>query len=170
MAAERRRMRIRQAREADYGHIIGVLDAWWAERKMTDMLPRLFFKHFTDTSFVIDEDGLAVAFLIGFVSPSDPGQAYVHFMGVDPRRRRQGLASRLYAHFFETVRARGCAVVRCLTSPVNTGSIAFHTRLGFAVEPGDQVVDGLAVHSDYDGPGEDRVLFVKRLSDAPAKA
>ena len=41
-----------------------------------------------------------------------------------------------------------------MTSPVNEGSIAFHESLGFVAE---------RVAKDYDGPGEDRVLFVKRL-------
>ena len=41
-----------------------------------------------------------------------------------------------------------------MTAPVNTGSLAFHTRLGFEVE---------AEVEDYDGSGESRVLLVKRL-------
>ncbi|WP_460443789.1 hypothetical protein [Amycolatopsis cihanbeyliensis] len=46
-----------------------------------------------------------------------------------------------------------------MTSPGNKGSIAFHRRMGFQVEPGDREVDGVAVRADYDGPGEDRVRF-----------
>ena len=46
-------------------------------------------------------------------------------------------------------------MVRCVTSPVNERSVAFHESLGFEVE---------RVVRDYDGPGEDRVLLVKRLS------
>jgi RimJ/RimL family protein N-acetyltransferase len=38
---------------------------------------------------------------------------------------------------------------------VNEASVAFHKALGFEVEK---------VAKDYDGPGEDRVLFVKRLA------
>jgi RimJ/RimL family protein N-acetyltransferase len=44
--------------------------------------------------------------------------------------------------------------VHCVTSPKNTGSIAFHTRLGFEVEA---EVEG------YDGSGESRVLLAKTL-------
>jgi len=50
--------------------------------------------------------------------------------------------------------AQGRTRVRCVTSPVNEGSIAFHESLGFSAE---------RVAADYDGPGEDRVLFVKQL-------
>lgn len=159
-------MLLRHAQESDYPGIIAQLDAWWAERHMTDMLPRLFFKHFRDTSFVIEAGGAAIAFLIGFASQTDPAQAYAHFLGVHPAHRRRGLASRLYEHFFEAARSRGCAVVHALTSPVNRHSIAFHRYLGFSLEPGDRVVDGIPVHGDYDGPGEDRVLFVKRIGQA----
>jgi RimJ/RimL family protein N-acetyltransferase len=45
--------------------------------------------------------------------------------------------------------------VRCVTSPANERSVAFHESLGFEVE---------RVVTDYDGPGEDRVLLVKRLT------
>jgi predicted GNAT superfamily acetyltransferase len=44
--------------------------------------------------------------------------------------------------------------VRCVTSPANEGSVAFHTALGFTAN---------RVAEDYDGPGEDRVLLVKQL-------
>ncbi len=159
-------MLLRHAQESDYPGIIAQLDAWWAERHMTDMLPRLFFKHFRDTSFVIEAGGAAIAFLIGFASQTDPAQAYAHFLGVHPAHRRRGLASRLYERFFEAARSRGCAVVHALTSPVNRHSIAFHRYLGFSLEPGDRVVDGIPVHGDYDGPDEDRVLFVKRIGQA----
>lgn len=45
--------------------------------------------------------------------------------------------------------------MRCVTSPANERSVAFHEAMGFEV---DRVVP------DYDGPGEDRMLLVKRLT------
>lgn len=45
-------MRIRALTLEDYAPIIGVVDAWWGGRTMAAMLPRLFFIHFRDTSFV----------------------------------------------------------------------------------------------------------------------
>lgn len=70
---------------------------------MADMLPKLFFQHFEETSFAIHESGHVVAFLIGFVSQTHPEQAYIHFIGVhqDYRRHpslcigRRGLTSRV---------------------------------------------------------------------------
>lgn len=46
---------------------------------------------------------------------------------------------------------------------MNQSSIAYHTKMGFVIEKGDKQVDGIDVHSDYDGVEQDRVLFVKAL-------
>lgn len=153
-------MNIRQLRASDHAYVISVVNDWWGGRQMAGLLPRLFFEHFEDTSFVVEEDGDLIAFLVGFVSQSRPGEAYIHFVGVHPDHRQRGLGARLYTLFFETARARGCDTVRCITSPVNTGSIAFHTRMGFRVEKRGA---GAAYTPDYDGPGEHRVLFVRPL-------
>ncbi len=158
-------LRLRHAREDDYLPIIAVVNDWWGGRQMADMLPRLFFAHFNDTSFIVEEadSGERAGFLIGFVSQSQPGEAYIHFVGVHPDYRRQGVGEQMYAAFFEAVAARGCTRVHAVTAPVNQGSIAFHQRMGFAVEPGDGEIDGLAVAANYDGRGHDRVRFIKTL-------
>jgi ribosomal protein S18 acetylase RimI-like enzyme len=66
---------------------------------MRDMLPRLFFTHFRDTSFVAEDGGGGLAgFLCGFLSQTYPDQAYVHFVGVAPQHRGAGLASALYGY------------------------------------------------------------------------
>lgn len=130
---------------------------------MRDMLPKLFFTHFRDTSFIAEQNGDIVGFLNGFFSQSFPDEAYIHFVGVHPEYRGVGIARLLYEKFFETVSARGTRLVRCVTAPINKTSIAFHTRMGFEIEPGDVTVDGISTHSNYDGRGESRVLFLKRL-------
>ena len=80
---------------------------------MADMLPKLFFQHFQDTSFVVEENGQLVAFLVGFVSQTDADEAYIHFVGVHPEYRRHELARRLYDRFFTVVQDRGRNVVMC---------------------------------------------------------
>ena len=123
---------------------------------MAPMLPQLFFLHFEGTSFVAeDEEGDLAAFLCGFLSQTDSDEAYIHFVGVSPEHRGGGVGRTLYERFFDEVRARGRSVVRCVTSPANEGSVTFHEALGFEID---------RVAKDYDGPGEDRVLLVKRLS------
>ena len=46
---------------------------------------------------------------------------------------------------------------------MNKGSVGFHTSMGFEVLEGDRTQDGVSVHSDYDGDGEDRVVFARGL-------
>jgi predicted GNAT superfamily acetyltransferase len=158
---------IRNIFEADYAPIIQVIDDWWGGRPMADMLPKLFFLHFQDTSYVVEQDDQIVAFLVGFISQTYRDQAYIHFVGVHSEYRKNGLAKQLYEKFFETVRERGCTEVRCVTSPVNKGSIAFHIRMGFQIEPGDAEVDGVQVTTNYDGRGNSRVRFVRRIESSP---
>jgi predicted GNAT superfamily acetyltransferase len=146
---------IRHAQPSDYGRVIGRVNAWWGGREMAPMLPKLFFLHFEGTSFVAErDDGQLAGFLVGFVSQTDSREAYIHFVGVDPDERGSGLGRQLYERFFEAARDQGCAVVRCVTSPANEGSLAFHAALGFETD---------RVAEDYDGPGEDRVLLVRSL-------
>ena len=49
-------MQIRHAKPSDYGRVIGVVNTWWGGREMAPMLPKLFFVHFEDTSFVAESD------------------------------------------------------------------------------------------------------------------
>jgi hypothetical protein len=64
---------IRQLATADYPLVISVIDQWWGGRQMADKLPRLFFEHFTDTSFAAEHDGRLAGFLAGFYpSPGLP--------------------------------------------------------------------------------------------------
>ncbi|WP_088832320.1 GNAT family N-acetyltransferase [Paenibacillus tyrfis] len=156
-------MHFRHVLESDYIPVISVIDDWWGGRPMSDMLPKLFFQHFQDTSFVAEQDGQIVGFLIGFVSQTYPEQAYIHFIGVHPEHRKDGIAKRLYGMFFDKAREKGCEIARCVTSPVNKTSIAFHTRMGFRMDQGTGEVDGVQVTANYDGKGHDRVLFVKEL-------
>ncbi|MBD0380937.1 GNAT family N-acetyltransferase [Paenibacillus sedimenti] len=156
-------MDVRQILESDYIPVISVIDDWWGGRNMADMLPKLFFQHFQDTSFVVERNDQIIGFLIGFVSQTYPTEAYVHFIGVRPDYRKDGVAKYLYQMFFGKVQEKGCEVVRCVTSPVNKTSIAFHTRMGFQIEKGTGEVDGVPVTVNYDGKGQDRVLFIKEL-------
>jgi ribosomal protein S18 acetylase RimI-like enzyme len=155
---------IRHAEPSDYQPIISVINDWWGGRNMSDMLPKLFFNHFRETSFVAESSGKIVGFLIGFLSQTFQDEAYIHFAGVHPDYRKMGLGRVLYERFFEVARNLGRTVVRCVTSPVNKGSIAFHLRMGFSIERSETIVEGICVAKNYDGHGSDRVLFSKTLN------
>jgi ribosomal protein S18 acetylase RimI-like enzyme len=143
---------VRNAEPSDYARVIPVVDDWWGGRRMAAMLPKLFFVHFRDTSFVAEDGGALAGFLCGFRSQTFDDEAYIHFVGVDPAYRGSGVARQLYERFFAAIAPR--TVVRAVTSPQNETSIAFHRALGFEVERVDE---------DYDGRGESRALLVKRL-------
>lgn len=156
---------IRHLEERDYDPIITVIDEWWGGRKMSHLLPRIFFIHFRPTSFAVEEGGGSViGFLAGFVSQTNPEQAYIHFVGIHPEYRRCGLGRELYRHFFDSVRDLGCHTVRCITSPLNKNSIAFHTRMGFEIEHVTGQHNGVPCVLNYELNGEHQVLFAKNLS------
>ena len=51
-----------------------------------------------------------------------------------------GLGRALYEQFFDATKKLGCNVFRCVTSPVNKGSVSFHLRMGFYIELGSKNV------------------------------
>ncbi|MEV6390470.1 GNAT family N-acetyltransferase [Nocardia xishanensis] len=147
-------IRLRPATSGDYDAVVAVVDAWWG-RAVSASLPRLFFDHFAATSLVAECDGELAGFLVGFLSADHPEEAYVHFAGVHPARRGSGLGRRLYHRFIDGARLDGRTVIRAITSPRNSGSVAFHEAMGFEV--GEPV-------RGYNGPGRDMVTFVLSLS------
>jgi ribosomal protein S18 acetylase RimI-like enzyme len=158
-------MQTRALEPADFDLVSSVMDEWWSGRQVRQLLPRLFFQHFGSTSFVVTEGTKLLAFLVGFRSQSQPTIAYIHFVGVSPEARGAGIARSLYERFFSLVRSLGCTEVHCITSPGNTGSIAFHQRIGFSILSGNGYHEGVPVTLDYAGPGQHRVLFRRSLQE-----
>jgi len=146
---------IRPARPDDYDAIATVVNDWWG-RDVIGGLPRLFLDHFHPTSLIAEHDGALAGFLIGFYSPGQSGEAYIHYVAVHPDHRRGGLARRLYEEFLSGATSAGCTVARAITAPVNEQSIAFHRRLGFEVA---------GPVPDYNGPGHNMITFARPLAD-----
>jgi ribosomal protein S18 acetylase RimI-like enzyme len=146
--------------EHDHLDVVDALDKWWddaqpaARSQRAALVPRLYFQHFTDTSFVIVDEDRLVGFLIGFLSQSQAGEAYIHFVGIDPCYRGRGLGADLYERFFAIARSHRRRTVRAITSASNTGSQAFHRRMGFSIS--DPI-------TNYDGRGSTHVTFDREL-------
>lgn len=165
-------MPVRKALEEDYAAVAAALQTWWTQPGMSEagareraaLVPRLWLQHFASTSLVAEKEGRLLGFLIGFLSQDRPDEGYIHFVGVAPDTRRAGIGRQLYAHFFETCRSAGRSRVRCVTSPQNTLSIAFHAAMGFEVEPGTEGTGPVLAKADYDGPNVHRVAFVRKLA------
>ncbi|API92554.1 hypothetical protein J32TS6_17330 [Virgibacillus pantothenticus] len=156
-------MNIRFVQGSDYYSLSPLINEWWGGRNMSDMLPKLFFDHFQNTSFIAESDGEIVGFLIGFLSQSKEDEAYIHFIGVHPKFRKQQIGKVLYERFFTIAKQNDRKIIRCVTSPVNKTSIAYHTKMGFDIETGNKQINGVEVTANYDGQGQDRVLFKKKL-------
>ena len=151
-------LRWRTAEPADAIAVSRALDDWWEKRLHHCVQPQLF-EHFGDTTLIVEADGELVAFLVGWLSQRYPDAVYVHFMGVRNDYRRRGLGLELYRRFAALGRARGRTTLKAETGAFNGGSIAFHRSIGFTIEPGDEVVDGVAVHHDRIGIGGDYVVL-----------
>lgn len=118
---------MRHLEETDYPAIISQLDAWWGGRSMRGLLPRLFFQHFNDTSWVIEDKGEVVGFLVGFLSQALRDTGYIHFVGVHPLYRTKGFGKQLYEQFFQAMRQNNRHMVEAITSrflSLNFGSWA----------------------------------------------
>lgn len=156
----------RRPTEADYVPIVRVVDDWWGgDRHMDVLLPRLWLQHFAGTSWIAESDGALIGFLVGFVSPDHPDEAYVHMVASHPSRRSQGIGRDLYERFFDDVRGRGARRVKAITWPGNRRSLAFHRAMGFSVVdgPGTQNLYGTPAFAGYDFDREDRVVMVRSI-------
>jgi GNAT superfamily N-acetyltransferase len=159
-------LRFRRPVEDDHAVVVRLVDEWWGGRRRHELLPRLWFQHFTGTSWIAEtETGRLAGFLVGFRSPDHPDEAYVHMAATEPNLRRRGIARGLYERFFDEMRRLGAARVKAVTWPGDPVSVAFHVAMGFrpTVGPGSRPLYGTPALADYDYDGEDRVLFVRDL-------
>lgn len=101
-------IRYRRPTETDYLPIVRVVDDWWADRHLDELLPRLWLQHFTGTSWLAEtEDAALAGFLIGFLSPDHPDTACCHMVATNPNHRHEGIGRELYERFVADARAAG---------------------------------------------------------------
>lgn len=157
---------VRNGRPSDHETVISVIPAWWDGRDLSSMVLKVFFVHFNTTTYIAEIDDKLVGFLVGFMSQSEEQVGYIHFMGVHPGYRRSGIGRLLYERFYEACRAQNRSIVKSCTSPVNKLSIGFHLKMGYSIEPGDGMIDGVPVMLNYLGKDNPKVRFIKKLSGA----
>jgi L-amino acid N-acyltransferase YncA len=148
----------------DHETVLATLAAWSGGQDMHALLPEVLFSHFSDTSIVVEEpEGSLIGFVIAFVSQTRSGTGFIHLVWVRPDARHLGVARQLYLRVFELLRQRGCHRVEAVTISRNTGSLAFHDRMGFtALGPGGPP-HGTPVVSHDAGPGQGRVALERSL-------
>ncbi len=155
-------MRIEQLTKADYDQILGGLLEFWPTEFIRAYHHPLYLYEFGDTAFVMRDGDRVAAYLLGFIATARP-VAYVHLVGVREPYRKRGLAGHLYRRFMDGGRERGCTALKAITTPGNTGSIAFHRAMGMELEGDTDPEFGYPVVRDYSGPGQHRVVFQRSL-------
>ena len=153
--------RIQQCSEPDFLEILGRVEEFWGSGRNRTFHHPIFIREFGDTALVARDETKVRGYLFGFISQTEPA-AYVHLVATDPEARRQGIARKLYDHFVDIGRKRGCTKLKAITTVSNKDSIAFHTSLGMKMV-GKPNPEGLSIVKDYSGPGEDRIVFYKRI-------
>ncbi|MDR3541670.1 MAG: GNAT family N-acetyltransferase [Desulfosporosinus sp.] len=154
---------IRNARPSDHENVVSVMPDWWGGRDLSSSVLKVFFIHFNKTTYVAEIKDDLVGFLVGFLSQSEENAGYIHFAGVHPHYREAGIGRLLFQRFYGVCKSNRRSIVRSCTSPINKLSINFHQRMGFIIEPGDGIVDGVPVTLNYLRKNDPKVLFRKEL-------
>ncbi len=158
------KIEIRNGRPSDHRKVIAVMPDWWGGRDLTSSLPKILFIHFSNTIYIAENNDQLIGFLVGFLSQSYGNVGYIHFVGVNPDYRKHGIGRLLYQKFYDASTRNGRTIVKCCTSPVNKLSIVFHQRMGFTIEDGDEIVDGIPVTMNFLRENAPMVLFKKELA------
>jgi ribosomal protein S18 acetylase RimI-like enzyme len=160
-----RMRKIREIEETDFIRCVDIIRLAWPQFGERNSIYHLFSKHFSTTSFVVDEGGELIAFLLGFLSQTHPEAAYIHLVAVLPKHQHRGLATDLYGAFFEAAKRHGRRRVALIVNPDNAPSLEFHRKLGFEekIEGPALLVNGVRAAKDYNGPGVHMVPFEKQL-------
>jgi ribosomal protein S18 acetylase RimI-like enzyme len=176
---------LRHPTEADQPRIAEVVDWWFGGQHVRHLVVRAWFRHFGSTSWLAldDErgddadDGGAGAgdrpgggsgplgFLVGYRSQDHPTEAVLHLVGVDPNHRRRGIGRALVEAFVADATAAGAETAIAVAWPGEPIAAAFFRALGFEPDdgPGSRNLFGSPAFPDYEGDGEDRIVFVRRL-------
>ena len=137
---------------SDLAAVLAELDRFWGGRDMRFLHQKALVQEFGDTCLTArGRDGRIAGYLIGFPAPRRLG--YIHAVAVRDDARGTGCGQSLYRAFADAVAAHGADRLKAITSVANTGSAAFHRRLGFDVR---QV-------EDYDGPGIPMMVMTRPL-------
>src|SRR5438105_15871165 len=104
---------------------------FWGERDVRHLHNPMLVHELGDTALVArNGDGEIVGYLFGVVAPVN-NAGYVHLIATRDDVRDRGLGRLLYERFERVARERGAVALKAITTPGNSGSIAFHERLGF---------------------------------------
>jgi ribosomal protein S18 acetylase RimI-like enzyme len=124
-------MQIRSFQDADETEVIRLWEQCGLTRPWNSPAKDIERKrHVQSDLFLVGTiDGAIIASaMVGY----DGHRGWVNYLAVDPRRRRQGLASALMAEAERRLRDLGCAKISLQIRRDNLDAVEFYRRLGFA--------------------------------------
>ena len=154
-------MDIHPCTREDFLDIVDDIAAFWGSDRAAASHHPMLIEEFGDTAYVVRDGGVICGYLFGFFAQTGP-YFYIHLVGVRDGYKRRGIAQRLYAHVEEIARARGAEALKAITSPTNTGSLAFHVALGFE-QTGEAERSGVRYAPAYFSRDRDMVVLRKPL-------
>jgi len=145
-------LRIELMTLADLADVLANHLRFWGDRDLRFLHETVFVQEFSDTCLVARGPGDQIAgYLLGFTTPR--GVGYIHAVAVRDTARGTGCGRAMYSRFAGTAAQQGAQTLKAITHLVNTGSAAFHRRLGFDVR---QV-------EDYAGQGKPMYVMTRPL-------
>lgn len=156
---------VRRPVDLDHPTLVGLVDGWFGRRVQSE-LPRFWFREFTATSAVAEDDrGRPIGFAVALVSGDEPARGYLHLLGVDPARRRRAVGRSLVSTVAVALRARAATHLVTTAPPDEPIALAFLEAVGFGVEEGPETrpLYGTPAHADWNRQGDDRVVLTRPL-------
>jgi ribosomal protein S18 acetylase RimI-like enzyme len=157
--------------EADHAVLEPLLRDWFGgSRALAASVQRLWFRHFSSTSWIAETpDGRVAGFLVGFVSPDRPAEAVVVAVATSPNRRRRGIGRALIGRFEGSCLPLGAGRVVTAVPPDERVAIEFLRAIGFTPteDAATKRLFGIPSVPDYDGHGQDRAVFVREIGATP---
>lgn len=156
---------VRHPTEADLADLGGRLRDWREERPGRGGVGRTWFRHFGGTGWLAEAsaDRRPLGVLLGLRSADRPSDAAIHVVAVDPAFRRRGIGRDLVERFAAQVAVAGVTSIEATCRPEDRIALAFFAGLGFEpyAGPGSSRIYGVPAFADWEGAGEDRVLFLR---------
>jgi ribosomal protein S18 acetylase RimI-like enzyme len=145
-------IRIEPMTIGDLAAVLAEHERFWGERDLRFLHVKALVHEFGDTCLAARGPGGRIdGYLLGFTTPSRTG--YIHAVAVRDEARGGGCGTALYRAFAEATAGHGATRLKAITNLINTGSVAYHRRLGFHVEQVD----------DYAGPGVSMMVMTRPL-------
>lgn len=159
-------LKIRNTLEEDFVEIADLAENCSPMETERNSIYHIFTKFFKSTSFVAELPSEEIGgFLLGFISPENPEEAYIHLLCVDPKMRGKHIGKKLVEKFIDEVALKGCKKICLSTKPINWNSISFYKKMGFLEDQNQETINILGVNAvkNYNGMGQHMVVFYKLI-------